>query len=65
MLAVSPYNEPQGDQVKAVCHAGYSGRMQTVRYEWNPFYYNLIEKFGEATGVPILLNIDLPDTQLT
>ena len=30
--------------------------MQTVRREWNPSYYRIIEKFGEATGIPILLN---------
>ncbi len=30
--------------------------MQTVRKEWNPAYYRIIEKFGEATGIPVLLN---------
>ncbi len=30
--------------------------MQTVRREWNPPYYDVVEKFGEATGVPVLLN---------
>ena len=36
-------------------HEG-SGRIQTVRREWNPLYYRAIELFGEATGVPVLLN---------
>jgi carbamoyltransferase len=27
-----------------------------VRREWNPRYYRLVEKFGEATGVPVLMN---------
>lgn len=56
MLVVSPYNEGKGEQVQAVCHAGGTGRMQTVRREWNPAYYRIVEKFGEATGIPVLLN---------
>ena len=27
-----------------------------MRREWNPLYYRAIELFGEATGVPVLLN---------
>jgi len=38
-----------------VDHEG-TGRIQTVRREWNPLYYRAIELFGEATGVPVLLN---------
>jgi carbamoyltransferase len=30
--------------------------LQSVREQWNPGYYNLIKKFGQATGVPVLLN---------
>jgi carbamoyltransferase len=56
MLIVSPFREDKGQQVQAVCHAGGTGRMQTVRREWNPAYYRIVEKFGEATGVPVLLN---------
>ena len=33
-----------------------TGRLQTVRREWNPLYHRTIEQFGQATGVPILLN---------
>jgi len=56
MLVVSPYKEDKRDKVPAVCHAGGTGRMQTVRREWNPGYYRIVEKFGEATGIPVLLN---------
>lgn len=56
MLVVSPYREDKRDEVQAVCHVGGTGRMQTVRREWNPSYYRIVEKFGEATGVPVLLN---------
>jgi len=56
MLVVSPFKDDKRDKLQAVCHTGGTGRMQTVRREWNPNYYRIIEKFGEATGVPVLLN---------
>lgn len=40
----------------AVTHEGGSGRLQTIRREWNPRYYRVVERFGDETGVPILLN---------
>lgn len=55
MLMVSPIAEDKQEQIKAVCHMG-TGRLQSVREEWNSGYYNLIRKFNEATGVPVLLN---------
>ncbi len=55
MLMVSPIAEDKKDKIEAVCHNG-TGRLQTVRREWNPLYHRVIEKFGEATGVPVLLN---------
>ncbi len=56
MLMVSPFEEDKRDKVQAVCHVGGTGRMQTVRREWNPAYYRIVEKFAEATGIPVLLN---------
>ena len=56
MLIVSPFKEDKRDKVQAVCHIGGTGRMQTVREEWNHAYYRIVKKFGEATGVPVLLN---------
>ncbi|MDH3676641.1 MAG: hypothetical protein OES12_14195 [Anaerolineae bacterium] len=55
MLMVSDIPEDKWDKIQAVCHNG-TGRLQSVREEWNPGYYNLIKKFDEATGVPVLLN---------
>ncbi len=55
MLMVVPWNEEAGKQVPAVNHLG-TGRLQSLRREWNPRYYSLLEKFGEATGVPVLMN---------
>ncbi len=33
-----------------------SGRLRTVQRGLNPRYARLVEKFGEATGVPMILN---------
>lgn len=55
MLAVCKSYPDKGEQIQAVNHMG-SGRIQTVRREWNPLYYRAIELFGESTGVPVLLN---------
>ncbi|MBN1272400.1 MAG: carbamoyltransferase [Candidatus Aminicenantes bacterium] len=55
MLLVLPLLEGRGEQVGAVNHMG-TGRLQTVRKSWNPRYYELVRRFGEATGVPVLLN---------
>jgi len=55
MLLVLPLNEQKKDTIKAVNHMG-TGRLQTVRQDWNPRYYQLVKKFGDATGVPVLLN---------
>ena len=55
MLLVAPFKEGQGEKVPAVNHFG-TGRLQTVRREWNPRYYDVIKSFGEATGVPVLMN---------
>jgi carbamoyltransferase len=56
MLMVYSTLDGQGSRIQAVTHEGNTGRLQTVRREWNPLYYRAIELFGEATGVPVLLN---------
>lgn len=55
MLTVHPYDKKLGENVPAVNHMG-TGRLQSVRREWNPRYYRLVELFKEATGIPVLLN---------
>ncbi len=55
MLLVSPVHPQRWDEVPAVTHMG-SGRLQTVRRSWNQRYYDLIARFGQATGTPVLLN---------
>jgi carbamoyltransferase len=43
-------------KVPAVAHVNGTGRLQSVRREWNERFYDLIRAFHELTGVPILLN---------
>jgi carbamoyltransferase len=43
-------------KVPAVVHVDGTGRLQSVKREWNPQYYDLIDAFRKKTGIPILLN---------
>ena len=43
-------------KIPAVTHVDYSARVQTVHKDTNLKYYNLIKKFNELTGCPILVN---------
>jgi len=56
MLYVMDVNESKRDIIPAVTHVDGTGRLQTVDRTTSPRYYRLIERFGEATGVPIILN---------
>jgi carbamoyltransferase len=56
MLAVSPVKPDKLDVAKATTHEGGTGRLQTIDQQTNPRYYELVRRFGEATGVPILVN---------
>lgn len=49
--------------IPAVTHVDGTGRLQTVKKEINPRYYNLISKFYEKTGVPILLNTSFNENE--
>jgi carbamoyltransferase len=60
---VSPYmertltfKESAREKVPAIVHVNRTGRLQSVRREWNELYYELIYSFYKLTGVPMLLN---------
>lgn len=42
--------------IPAVTHVDGSARLQTVKRDLNPRYYDLIKKLGDKTGVPVVLN---------
>jgi carbamoyltransferase len=56
MLLVVPVKESKRQVIPAPTHVDGTGRLQTVFKETNPRYYRLIEAFGKATGVPVVLN---------
>ena len=56
MLYVVDVKEEKREIIPAITHVDGTGRLQTVRKEESPKYYRLIETFGQATGVPLVLN---------
>ncbi|MBN1202108.1 MAG: hypothetical protein JXJ20_09655 [Anaerolineae bacterium] len=56
MLMVSPVKPDKLDVAQATTHEGGTGRLQIIDRDTNPRYYELVRRFGDATGVPILLN---------
>ena len=43
-------------EIPAVTHVDYSARIQTVTQKNNKPYYDLISKFKEKTGCPVIVN---------
>ena len=43
-------------EIPAVTHVDYSARIQTVTQSTNKLYYDLISKFKEKTGCPVIVN---------
>ena len=56
MLKVCPVRPEMRDRLPAITHVDGTARLHTVRRETNPLYYDLIGKFGELTGTPVVLN---------
>ncbi|HEY2955531.1 MAG TPA: carbamoyltransferase N-terminal domain-containing protein [Candidatus Eisenbacteria bacterium] len=56
MLLVVPVRTEHHATLPAITHVDGSGRLQTVFRDSSPLYYSLIERFGKATGVPVVLN---------
>ena len=42
--------------IPAVTHVDYSARVQTVKRETNPTYHELLTKFNDLTGCPVIIN---------
>lgn len=55
LFGIEKLNVPRST-MPAVTHVDYSARVQTVRREDNPLYYDLIEAFGRLTDCPVLVN---------
>ena len=55
MFGIDKLNIKRSD-IPAVTHVDYSSRIQTVTKKTNKLYYDLISKFKEKTGCPIIVN---------
>jgi carbamoyltransferase len=53
----------QRGRVPAVTHEDGTGRLQTVERDVNPLYWRLLTRFGELTGVPVLLNTSFNENE--
>jgi carbamoyltransferase len=51
------------DRIPAVTHEDNTGRVQTVEREQNPLYYDLITRFDELTGIPVVLNTSFNENE--
>jgi carbamoyltransferase len=49
--------------IPAVSHEDGTGRLQTVERDVNPLYWNLLKKFDELTGVPVLINTSFNENE--
>jgi carbamoyltransferase len=55
LFGIEKLNVPRS-QIPAITHVDYSARIQTVHAHTNPKYFDLITKFKEMTGCPVLVN---------
>jgi carbamoyltransferase len=56
MLYVTPVRPEKRSVLPAITHVDGSGRLQTVFKDTNPSYHGVIRRFGELTGVPVIMN---------
>lgn len=55
LWGIEKLNIPRSE-IPAVTHVDYSARIQTVRRETNPLYWEIIEAFRRKTGCPVIVN---------
>jgi carbamoyltransferase len=63
MEKVFPIRPEKHGVIPAVTHVDGTGRLQTVDRHISPRYYDLIERFRQKTGVPILLNTSFNENE--
>jgi len=63
MMHVVQVNESWKRRLPAITHADGTARMQTVTKDLNEKYYSLIKKFGDRTGVYMLLNTSFNENE--
>ena len=56
MLITTSVKPEWRDKIPAVTHIDFTSRYQSVTKEMNPKYHDLISKFYEKSGIPLVLN---------
>ncbi len=56
MYAMYCSKDEYAEQIPAIIHIDGTCRIQTVKEHQNPIFYEMIRKFYEQTGVPVLFN---------
>ena len=55
LWGIDKLNVPRST-MPAITHVDYSARIQTVRRDTNPLYYDIIDAFYRRTGCPVIVN---------
>ena len=63
MLFACPVRPGRRGAIPAVVHADGTARIQVVRRAANPRFHELIRRFAERTGVPLVLNTSFNDSE--
>ena len=63
MLFACPVKKGLRDRIPAVLHYDGTARLQLVRRESNPRFHELLSCFHEQTGVPLVVNTSLNDSE--
>ena len=63
MIVVFKVRPEWKERLAAVTHEDGTGRVQTVRREDNPLYYDLIAAFERRTDIPVLLNTSFNENE--
>ena len=56
MLAVVPVRDKWKEKLGAITHINGTARPQLIKKHLNPAYHDIVKKFGQKTGVEVVLN---------
>ena len=56
MLLVPRVRDDKTSVIPAVTHQDQTGRVQTLTEKENGLFYRVVKRFGEKTGVPVVIN---------
>jgi carbamoyltransferase len=51
------------ERLPAITHVDGTGRLQSIDRQTNPLYFDLIEAFGQLSGIPIVLNTSFNENE--